>query len=41
METIVCLVKEAYKLMEYMCDDDMVILLVLNKRSYMHETPKN
>jgi len=37
---IVCSVKEAYKLMEHMNEDDVVILTVLNRRTYLHDVPK-
>ena len=31
-----CSVKEACKLMEHMKEDDMVVLAVFNKKTYMH-----
>lgn len=40
MNVIVCSVKEAVKLMEHMSDDDMVLLTVVNKKTYVHDLPK-
>ena len=40
MNVIVCSVKEAYKLMEHMNEDDMVVLTVLNKKTHIHSIPK-
>lgn len=37
---IVCSVKEAYKLMEHMDENDMVILLVINRKTYVHDIPR-
>lgn len=34
---VVCSVKEAYKLMDHMNEDDIVILTVFNKKTYMHD----
>lgn len=40
MAMIVCSVKEAFKLMEHLNDDDMVVLSVLNKRTHIHDISK-
>ena len=40
MKVIVCSVKEAYKLMEHMDEEDMVVLTVLNKKTHIHSIPK-
>lgn len=40
MSVILCSVKEAVKLMEHMRDDDMVLLTVVNKKTYVHDLPK-
>ena len=40
MNVIVCSVKEAYKLMEHMDEEDMVVLTVLNKKTHIHSIPK-
>ena len=40
MDVIVCSVKEAYKLMEHMDEDDMVILTVMDKKTYKHNIPE-
>lgn len=40
MGVIICSAKEAYKLMEHMNEDDMVILSVINKKTYRHDIPK-
>ena len=37
---IVCSVKEAYKLMEHMDENDIVILSVINRKSYVHDIPR-
>ena len=37
---IVCSVKDAFKLLEHMNEDDMVILNVFNKKTYIHDAPK-
>lgn len=34
---VVCSVKEAYKLMDHMNEDDIVILTVFNKKTYVHD----
>ena len=41
MGVIVCSVKDAFELMKHMDEDDMVILSVINKRTYVHDIPKN
>lgn len=40
MSVIVCSVKDAVKLMEHMSDDDMVLLTVVNKKTFVHDLPK-
>ena len=35
-----CSVKDAVKLMEHMSDDDMVLLTVVNKKTFVHDLPK-
>lgn len=40
MGVIVCSVKDAFELMKHMDEDDMVILSVINKRTYVHDIPK-
>lgn len=40
MDIIVCSVKEAYKLMEHMDEDDMVVLTVLDKKTHIHSVSK-
>lgn len=40
MGLIMCTVKDAYRLMEHMEEDDMVLLTVLNKKSHIHSIPK-
>lgn len=40
MSVIVCSVKEACKLMEHMNEDDIVILSVMDKKTYSHKVPK-
>lgn len=37
---IVCSVKEAYKLMKHMDENDMVILSVINRKTYVHDIPR-
>ena len=37
---IVCSVKEAYKLMEHMDENDIVILSVINRKTYVHDIPR-
>lgn len=37
---VVCSVKEAFKLMEHMNEDDMVILTVIDKKKYLHDVSK-
>ncbi|MCI8485406.1 MAG: hypothetical protein HFH41_13875 [Lachnospiraceae bacterium] len=37
---IVCSVKEAYKLMEHMDENDMVVLSVINRKTYVHDIPR-
>lgn len=40
MGFIVCSVKDAVKLMDHMDENDMVILNVINKKTYKHERPR-
>lgn len=40
MSVIMCSVKEAYRLMEHMNEDDMVVLTVLDKKTHIHSIPK-
>ena len=37
---IICSVRDAVKLMEHMSDDDMVLLTVVNKKTYVHDLTK-
>lgn len=40
MSVIVCSVKEAYRLMKHMNEDDMVVLTVLDKKTHIHSIPE-
>ncbi len=40
MEVIVCSAKRACELMKHMDENDMVILSVIDKKSYIHDIPK-
>ncbi len=40
MGVIVCSVKEAFELMKHMDENDMVILSVVNRKTYIHSIPK-
>mgnify|MGYP007105999600 FL=1 len=40
MGIIVCSVKDAFELMKHMDENDMVILSVIDKKSYIHDIPK-
>lgn len=40
MGVIVCSVKDAFELMKHMDENDMVVLSVVNKRTYVHDTSK-
>lgn len=40
MGVIVCSVKDAFELMKHMDENDMVILSVVNKKTYTHDIPK-
>lgn len=40
MGVILCSVKDAFKLMEHMDKNDVVILTVVNKKSYIHNIPQ-
>ena len=37
MGVIICSVKEACKLMDHINEDDIVILSIVNKKTYMHK----
>ena len=37
MGVIVCSVKKAFELMSHMNEDDMVILSVVDKKTYVHD----
>ncbi len=40
MGVIVCSVKDAFELMKHMNENDMVVLSVVNKRTYVHDIPR-
>lgn len=40
MDVIGCSVKEALKLMKHMNKNDMVILSIINQKTYVHEVPR-
>lgn len=40
MGVIVCSVKDAFELMKHMDENDMVILSVVNKKTYTHKVPE-
>lgn len=40
MGVIVCSVKEAFELMNHMDENDMVVLSVVNKKTYVHDIPR-
>ncbi len=40
MGVIVCSVKDAFELMKHMDENDMVVLSVVNKRTYVHDIPR-
>lgn len=40
MGVIVCSVKEAFELMKHMDENDMVILSVINNKTYIHDIPR-
>ncbi len=40
MGMLVCSVKEACKLMEHMDENDIVILTIIDRRTYIHDVPK-
>ncbi|MCI9094448.1 MAG: hypothetical protein HFF36_11830 [Coprobacillus sp.] len=40
MEVIVCSVKEAFDLMKHMTENDIVVLSVVNKKTYVHDIPR-
>lgn len=40
MGVIVCSVKDAFELMKHMDENDMVVLSVINKKTYVHDIPR-
>lgn len=40
MGVIICSVKEAFELMKHMDENDMVVLSVVDKKTYIHDIPK-
>ena len=40
MDIIVCSAKQACELMRHMNEDDMVVLSVIDKRTYIHDIPR-
>lgn len=40
MSVIMCSVKKAYELMEHLDENDMVILTIIDKKTYIHSIPK-
>lgn len=40
MSVVMCSVKEAIELMKHMKEDDVVLLSVIDKQSYMHDITK-
>ena len=40
MGVIVCSVKEVFELMKHMDENDMVVLSVVNKKTYVHDIPR-
>lgn len=40
MGVIVCSVKEVFELMKHMDENDMVVLSVFNKKTYVHDIPR-
>lgn len=40
MGVIVCSVKDAFDLMKHMDENDMVVLSVINKKTYVHDIPR-
>ena len=40
MGAIVCSVKDAFELMKHMDENDMVVLSVVNKKTYVHNIPR-
>lgn len=40
MGFVICSVKEACKLMEHMNEEDMVVLNIINMKTYVHDVPK-
>lgn len=40
MGTVICSVKDAFELMKQMDENDMVILSVIDRKTYIHDIPK-
>ena len=40
MGVIVCSVKDAFELMKHMDDNDMVVLSIIDKKTYIHGIPR-
>ena len=40
MSVVVCSVKDAFELMKHMNEDDMVLLSVIDKQTYIHDITK-
>ena len=40
MGAIICSVKDAFELMKHMDENDMVVLSVVNKKTYVHDIPR-
>lgn len=40
MSVVVCSVKDAFELMKHMDEDDMVLLSVIDKQTYIHDITK-
>jgi hypothetical protein len=40
MGVIVCSVKDAFELMKHMDENDMVVLSVVNRKTYTHDIPR-
>lgn len=40
MGVIICSVKDAFELMKHMDENDMVVLSVINKKTYIHDIPR-
>ncbi len=40
MGVTVCSVKDAFELMKHMDENDMVVLSIVNKKTYIHDVPR-